>query len=281
VVSREKKLQRDFFDQRPAQISWQSLLVEKGFLRLVKPREKKHFDLIKKLKIKPYDKVLDVGCGTGHFLARLEKEFGIKGTGIDFSSNSIKLAKKREKKNLKFFITEAEELGFKNKSFDYVFCFDVLEHIENQNKALQEMVRVLKPKARLLIYTINKRRRFTWDWCLEKLGFPLAKWTAHYKKVLFSEPEDLINKLKKLGMKKEQLTFYDSFFCLGLNELMTLFGNLMIKLKLDKNRFLGRIVLWFTTGVSKSLGQVFDWLDWPWKINGVSNSFYLLVKKNN
>lgn len=278
MVDNKTTLQKKIFDQRPAQVAWSSLLVEKGFFWLARPREKKHLELIKKLGLKPGDKVLDVGCGSGHFLTRLEKHLGIKGVGIDISPKSIKLAKRWQKENLEFRVSKAEKLPFEDESFDYVFCFDVLEHIKEQRQALREMARVLKKDGWLLLYTMNKKRRFTWNWFLEKLGVPVFRLAAHDKR-LFLLPEELEAQLKNLGARKELVVYYDSFFCLILNEMMTLFGNLMIKLRLERSRFLGRIFLCFTTGVSRILGPFFDFFDWPWKKLGLSNSFYLLLRK--
>jgi ubiquinone/menaquinone biosynthesis C-methylase UbiE len=92
-------------------------------------------------------KILDVGCGfTGEFLRRIEKKISI-GYGVDmfvdqaFSTNKIKLIEH----NLNF------GLPFLNDEFDAVVSLASLEHMENPEKILKEIKRVLKPGGRLIL----------------------------------------------------------------------------------------------------------------------------------
>jgi len=277
-MRKQQAFQKDFFDQKPAEVAWSNLLVKTGFKFLLKPREKKNWQVIRSLGLKKGDWVLDVGCGTGYLLARIEKSLGIKGVGIDFSAASIKKAKRWQKKGLKFLATDAEGLPFEDKSFDYVISLDVLEHIENQGKVLREMVRVLKKKGKILIYTINKRQRGTWNWLLEKIGIPTDELVAHDKK-LFVLADDLEKKLKRLGIKKEKLIYYDCFFSLFLNEVMALTEKGLRKLGLERIRLVSKPLLLFFTFVSQVLGPIVDWFDWPWKRLGLSNGFYFVGRK--
>jgi len=279
-MERQQVFQKDFFDQRPAEVGWSDLLVKTGFKYLLKPREKKNWQVIKSLGMKKGDRVLDVGCGTGYFLARIEKVLQIDGVGIDFSSESIKKAKRWQKEGLEYLVAEAERLPFEDVSFDYVVCFDVLEHIEKQEKVLKEMARVLKKKGKILIYTINKRQRGTWNWFLEKVGIPTDELVAHDKK-LFVFSDDLEKKLEKLGIKKERLIYYDCFFSLFLNEVMTLVEKGLRKLGLERIRFISKPLLFFFTFVSQALGSIVDFLDWPWKKLGLSNGFYFIGSGKN
>ncbi|MFC1711391.1 class I SAM-dependent methyltransferase [Patescibacteria group bacterium] len=270
--------QKDFFDQKPSKTPWPDLLRRHGFDYLIKPRENKNWQVIRSLEMKKGDQVLDVGCGTGHFLARIKSSLGIKGVGIDFSTESIKQAKRWQKRDLSYLVANAEKLPFKNESFDYVLSFDVLEHIKDQKKVLIEMARVLKKGGKLLLYTINKRQQGTWNWLLEKVGIPTDQLVAHDKKLFFLS-ENLEKQLKKLGIEKKELIYYDSFFSLLLNELITLTGMLIKKLALDKKRIIGKTLLILMTIISKTLGPICDWLDWPWKKLGLSNGFYFMSKE--
>jgi len=97
-----------------------------------------------------YKHILDVGCGTGFYFPIL-KEYTSKLTGIDFSPEMIqeakKLIKNKKFKNVMAEIANIEKLKYKDNSFDCVLCFDVLHHIQNLNKGLSEIKRVLKDKC--------------------------------------------------------------------------------------------------------------------------------------
>lgn len=77
--------------------------------------------------------VLDIGTGTGVLPRNLYK-YGAKFTGIDISENQIKQAKllaEKDKMNIEFFSSPAEELQFNPESFDIVTacqCFDYFNH---------------------------------------------------------------------------------------------------------------------------------------------------------
>lgn len=82
-------------------------------------------------------RVLDVGCGLGQYSKYLTKK-GVQVIAIDID-NPIK-----EKNGFIFCKASGDALPFKDKSFDTVLIFDVLEHIKNDEKALSELQRVAK-----------------------------------------------------------------------------------------------------------------------------------------
>lgn len=96
-------------------------------------------------KAKP--RILNVGCGTGGTIDMLEK-FGTV-ENVDISDDAIAFMNKMGYKN----ITKVDdiELPYKDKSYDVVGAFDVLEHIEDQVGALKEWCRVLKDDGAIVI----------------------------------------------------------------------------------------------------------------------------------
>jgi len=91
--------------------------------------------------------VLDAGCGTGRNLV----EFGALGNsaGVDPSPEAVDFCRRRGLAN----VEEAglESLPFEDDRFDLIFACDVLEHIERDDLALSELLRVSAPDARLVI----------------------------------------------------------------------------------------------------------------------------------
>lgn len=120
-----------------------------------------YYDYIKNY-LREGSSVLDLGCGVGYFSFLLEKKINANFFGIDISRTEIKAGKRYAKKNKlksKIFVGDAEKLNFKDNSFDFVFCLDVLHHFTNtfykQKIVLGEVYRVLKKKGIFIIFEPN------------------------------------------------------------------------------------------------------------------------------
>lgn len=90
--------------------------------------------------------LLDVGCGTGRLMADLSD--CAKCIGVDASLRAVQLA---EAKNLIAKLGTATKLPFPNQSFDFVVMSDVLEHIDDDTLALNEVFRVLNSTGHVII----------------------------------------------------------------------------------------------------------------------------------
>lgn len=104
----------------------------------------------------PYNigKILDVGCAYGYDLIYYSKK--CKGVfGVDPNEELIKKAK-LDYPNIEFRVGPAENLPFKDKTFDLVIMGDVLEHVDDEVKSLSEAYRVLKKEGILIITAPHK-----------------------------------------------------------------------------------------------------------------------------
>lgn len=96
--------------------------------------------------------LLDIGCGGG-FLANEFYKKGAKVTGIDYSAASVNLAKERFP-HIDFSVAAVGSLGaFRENQFDAVSLLDVIEHVNDQEKALREIKRILKPSGFFIVST--------------------------------------------------------------------------------------------------------------------------------
>lgn len=89
------------------------------------------------------DTILDIGCGTGTLIESLKNK-GYNVTGVDKYKEAVEMAKE---KDVEAYQMEAENLEFKDNSFDTVVSQHVLEHIEPDIHVMSEMVRVASEKV--------------------------------------------------------------------------------------------------------------------------------------
>jgi len=97
--------------------------------------------------------ILDVGCGTGYLVSDL-RELGSY-TGVDFASEMINVCKTRFPKE-RFKLGDADDLPFKENSFDLIVCFWTFHHFTNPERVMSEFRRVLKPGGKIIIATFRK-----------------------------------------------------------------------------------------------------------------------------
>lgn len=142
-VSKYKEQSRRVFEQRASTYDYSSLGRQ---ARSVHPR------VLEKLEQLEFDTILDVGCGTGTLLSLIMPEnSNATVSGIDLSSEMIKVAKGKlgEKTDLR--VGDSEELPWTESSFDVVLSTQSFHHYPNPGKVLAEMKRVLKPNGHLII----------------------------------------------------------------------------------------------------------------------------------
>lgn len=92
-------------------------------------------------------KILDVGCGAGAFTGTIKrKRLDLEIYGVDISKKAIKIARK-DFPDIKFSVASAYRLPFPDDFFDATVMNHVLEHLDDPDKALAELGRVLKPRG--------------------------------------------------------------------------------------------------------------------------------------
>ena len=156
---------------------------------------------IKFLK-KKSGKVLDLGSGSGRHLVNIKNG---KIYLIDFSKEMLKLAEKKAKKekiNAEFKQANIWKIPYENEFFDFAICISALHCVEGEQKrekAVKELYRVLKPKAKAEIGVWNiKSKRFKNIKGKEKY----VGWTDKGERYYYLYDEKEIHDLfKKIGFK--------------------------------------------------------------------------------
>ncbi len=98
-----------------------------------------------------FNKLLDVGCGTGNLLSEISIKYDVQIAGVDLTPNMLDIAhdKLGDKADLR--VGDSENLPFDDYSFDMVICTDSFHHYPHPDKVLIEFRRVLKIGGGLLI----------------------------------------------------------------------------------------------------------------------------------
>jgi 2-polyprenyl-3-methyl-5-hydroxy-6-metoxy-1,4-benzoquinol methylase len=104
---------------------------------------------------------LDVGCGQGWYAARMARH-GYRMHGIDTAERQVEAAREHARSqgvDVDLRRASAASLPFPDASFDFAYAINVLHHLPEgeQGRAMDEIVRVLRPGGRLFLHEINTR----------------------------------------------------------------------------------------------------------------------------
>ena len=122
--------------------------IAQGYDGLHKEEQLKKLKIIKNyFKPKQDDSLLDVGCGTG-----ISSDFKCKVIGIDPSIELLKL-----NKNKNIIQAQAENLPFKDNTFDVVVSLTAIQNFKNLENGIKEIKRVGKKRFVLTILKKSKK----------------------------------------------------------------------------------------------------------------------------
>ncbi len=103
-------------------------------------------------------RILDVGCGAGQVVEQLGRR-GHLARGVDVCEPAIQMARRR---GARCSLYDGARLPFGEGEFDAVGAFNVLEHVDEPEDFLAELVRVAAPGGRLVVSSPNFLRVLGW-----------------------------------------------------------------------------------------------------------------------
>lgn len=114
-----------------------------------------------RLDIRPGDRVLDMGCGEGRHMVKACQAEGSLCTGADFGFDNLVFTRNKLRfhdqindlhcRDWNLSCMDVTNIPFASETFDLVICSEVLEHIPDDDRAISELVRILKPGKTLAV----------------------------------------------------------------------------------------------------------------------------------
>lgn len=117
---------------------------------------RKRLDIISRHLELQGKKIVDCGCGHGSYLLSFLSA-GSNAYGIEYSTDKVvEFQTKYPQFANRILNGDLEKIGFETASFDIAFLNEVLEHVSDEKKALQEIHRVLQPGGALMVFSPNR-----------------------------------------------------------------------------------------------------------------------------
>ncbi|MDD5697535.1 MAG: methyltransferase domain-containing protein [Victivallaceae bacterium] len=143
-------------------------------------------------------KVLDIGIGGG-FYSKLCKERGAEVLSLDHAEAIIEFHRKSKELNL--IQADCTDMPIADASIDTVLALDMIEHLYEPEKFLQEVSRVLKTGGKMILVTD------TCDYLRSKIKCRIPKLLHSFTGRLYAVFSDIFRKLKNLFRKSEPAVF--------------------------------------------------------------------------
>lgn len=115
---------------------------------------------LRRLNLPANTEIIEIGSGDGvfaYYIAERMPQANVVGMELNEIEAQVcqRIADEENFKNLHFESGSLLEMK-QTKQFDFAYCFDVLEHIENDDDALKEILGVLRPGASLLVHVPSR-----------------------------------------------------------------------------------------------------------------------------
>ena len=175
-------------------------------------------------------KILDVGCNFGSLIYNLFQNDYKQIYGVDINQKAINIGKEKYKEiSDKILLYEGKNLPFKDKYFDIILMFDVLEHIPDIEIFLKkEVKRVLKKNGMFIFQTPNKYTNIPWEILIHKSFSKYKKW--HCSLQSYRSLNKLLLKTRFKHITIEKQSILNSHNIKKVKKKFGLFGVIILKI---------------------------------------------------
>lgn len=154
--------------------------------------------IIEAAKIENGQIILDAGCGVGSIAYKIAQCFPDSLVlGINIVPLQIQVANQfrqiRKMENLFYLLNSFDEVAFARESIDRVIFCESIDHSLSQKKTLQETLRILRPKGRMVLTGAFLDNR--------NLTLPEKEWARDYQKGWFISEMRTVDEFQKLAIK--------------------------------------------------------------------------------
>ncbi|KAI9114028.1 hypothetical protein K1719_015279 [Acacia pycnantha] len=203
-------------------------------------------EIVKKLELKPGQKVLDVGCGIGGGDIYMAENFDVEVVGIDLSINMISLAIERAiglKCSVEFECVDCTKKKYPEGTFDGIYTRDTMLHIQDKPTLFRSFYQWLKPGGKLIItdYCVSAGGPSAeYAECIKKGGYYLHDLKAYRRMIQNAGFDDVIAEdqtnlfMKTLQQELNALENKKDSFILDFSEEE--YNEMVEKWKTKKNR---------------------------------------------
>ena len=153
-----------------------------------------------RLALAPSESVVDIGCGPGFLCEEMADAVGESGRvlGVDVSDDLLTFARGRNTRQwLAYEQRDARQLALPDASFDAAVSVQTLEYIDDADRAIGEMFRVLKPGGRALVVNTDWDRMAWYSSDQDRMARVRQAWEAHCAHPRL--PQTLVPRLRAAG----------------------------------------------------------------------------------
>ncbi len=156
--------------------------------------------IISVLKLKPTDRVIDLGCGNGEFLSLIQKKYDSDCLGLDVDASCITLAKQKAQQHaltekIHFELADVQEVPLEKNSYQLATCIGSTHAFGHGESAylnsIKKMIDLVRPHGLILVGEGYWKQKPVQTY-LDFIGDPVGIYNTHDKNIQQAESLGLI-----------------------------------------------------------------------------------------